>query len=69
MNCRYCNTEMIIDDVDKQFKGCKDVYYICTKCTGFCIAQIRFSQLFRELWHNENDGVVDETIKHKIDFK
>lgn len=70
MTCKYCNSEMRIDDRDKRFKGCLDVYWICDNCTGSCIEEIRFSQRYRELWHSENNNEVkDEIIKHKIDTK
>lgn len=68
MKCRYCGTEMQKDDVDFNFKGNYDIYWICPKCESSCIEEVRFSQSFREFWRNEKNGTpVDETIRKRID--
>ena len=38
MKCRYCGTEMRLDDVDFNFKGNKDNYWICDvlECYASC---------------------------------
>lgn len=69
MKCKYCGAEMQKDDVDFNFKGNYDIYWICPKCETSCIEQYRFSQSFKEFWHCENnDKVLDEIIKKKIDI-
>lgn len=69
MKCRACGLEMALDDVNVNFKGNKDNYWICENCNTSCIEQIRYGQTWRELWHSENESVVDYTIKHEIRFR
>ncbi len=54
---------MCVDDVDFNFKGNKDIYWICENenCNSSCIEQVRYGRSFKELWHNELTGV-DEPI-------
>lgn len=67
MKCKECGAEMYIDDRDRQFKGCEDIYWNCPACLTSCVEEIRFSQSFKEHWHTENDGVKDYTIRKRID--
>ena len=32
MKCKYCGKEMSLDDVDYNFKGNKDNYWVCDNC-------------------------------------
>ena len=54
---------MYLDDKDYNFKGNYDNYWNCEKCQTSCIEQVRFSKTFKEIWHSENDGVKDYTIR------
>lgn len=65
-HCRECGAEMYLDDKDYRFKGCFDNYWNCPNCQTSVIVEVRFNQIFRELWHSENDGVKDEEIKYQI---
>ena len=51
---------MYLDDRDYNFKG---NYWNCEKCQTSCIEQVRFAKSFKEIWHSENDGVKDYTIR------
>lgn len=53
MICKYCNQEMIKDDVDFRFKGNKDIYWLC-ECGGSCVEEIRFSKTFKLEWFKED---------------
>lgn len=53
MVCKYCNKEMLLDDVDYNFKGNKDNYWICHDCNSSCIEEIRFNKSINEHWHKE----------------
>lgn len=64
MFCRECGSPMYLDDVDYEFKGKHDDYWNCEKCQASCIVEVRFSKKHRELWHSENNGVKDITIKY-----
>jgi hypothetical protein len=66
MNCKECGATMCVDDKDYRFKGNYDTYWLCEKCNTSCIAEVRFGQLFKEIWYSENDGVKDYEIKHQI---
>lgn len=69
MKCKECGRPMRLDDVDRNFKGNEDKYWVCEHCMTSCIEQVRYGQTWRELWHSENDGCVDHTIKHEIRFR
>ena len=63
MKCRECGADMYLDDKDYNFKGNYDNYWNCEKCQTSCIEQVRFAKPFKEIWHSENDGVKDYTIR------
>lgn len=44
MKCKYCGKEMWLDDVDFNFKGNKDNYWICRECYATAIEKIRFNR-------------------------
>lgn len=44
MKCKYCGKEMKLDDVDFNFKGNKDNYYICDDCGANAIEKIRYGK-------------------------
>lgn len=64
MKCRECGSDMYVDDVDFGFKGKYDQYFMCPNCQTSCIVQVRFSRIFRELWHSENNGVKDVIVTY-----
>ena len=66
MKCRYCGAEMRLDDVDFNFKGNKDNYWICDvlECYASCIEEIRYGKPITQIWHKETgDSIVNENIK------
>lgn len=65
MLCRVCASEMYIDDRDKSFKGCEDIYYNCPNCITSCIVQIRFGKPFKHIWHSENNNIVQD-LEYKL---
>lgn len=69
MQCREYGAKMYLDDKDINFKGNHDNYWNCTQCRTSCIEEVRFGQSFREIWHSENNGVKDYTVKHQIKRK
>ena len=64
MICKECGATMYLDDKDYDFKGKYDNYWNCPNCQTSCIEEVRFSKRHRELWHSENNGVKDTTIKY-----
>ncbi len=56
MECMKCKKEMRLDDVDFNFKGNKDNYWICDKCKTHCIEVIRFGKVSKLDWCDE-EGV------------
>ena len=52
MKCIKCGSDMTIYDVDYNFKGNEDVYYVCKNedCLTSCIKSIRYFQTWKEEW-------------------
>lgn len=50
MICKNCTLEMRLDDVDFNFKGNKDNYYVCDNCNVTCIEKIRYGKQSSVLW-------------------
>lgn len=44
MVCKYCKTEMILDDCDFNFKGNKDNYWMCNNCGAYAWEKIRYGK-------------------------
>lgn len=44
MVCKYCKTEMILDDCDFNFNGNKDNYWVCNNCGAFTWEKIRYGK-------------------------
>lgn len=65
MECIYCSTKMEKDDVDYNFKGNFDIYWLCPKCGSCCIEEVRFSQPYCEIWHSELYGKEEVVYKKK----
>ena len=53
MICEYCGTEMRLDDVDYNFKGNQDNYWICENCNARAIEKIRYSKSVSVKFYNE----------------
>lgn len=54
MKCKNCENQMIKDDVDFNFKGNYDNYWICENCFTSYIEKIRFGKQFEIIW-DENE--------------
>lgn len=50
MICKNCGNEMLLDDIDFQFKGCKDNYWICHPCNLCAIEKIRYGKQVKIEW-------------------
>ena len=68
MYCSECKSEMILEDKDYNFKGNYDNYLICPNCLVSCVEEIRFGRTHRLLWHSENNGVKDWSVKYANTF-
>lgn len=44
MKCKYCQSEMRLDDVDYNFKGNKDNYWVCDNCNASAFEKIRYNK-------------------------
>lgn len=55
MICKNCKNEMFKDDVDFNFKGNYDNYWLCDNCKTSCIEQFRFGHEFKVIWYEENE--------------
>lgn len=44
MKCKFCEAEMRLDDVDFNFKGNKDNYWVCDNCQSYAFEKIRYGK-------------------------
>lgn len=42
--CPNCGAEMYLDDIDYNFRGNQDEYWVCEKCCSTVIVEIRYSK-------------------------
>lgn len=55
MKCINCSSEMRLDDVDFNYKGNKDNYWVCDECNCRTIEEIRSGKVIN-LSHELEDG-------------
>ena len=48
--CKYCDTEMEMDDIDFNFKGNQDEYFTCPTCTSTLYRKIRYGKVVYNGW-------------------
>ena len=55
MICKKCNDEMILDDVDTDFRNAKDrdKYWVCPRCNMCCIEEVRHNKETKFNWYEE----------------
>lgn len=44
MKCKFCESEMRLDDTDFNFKGNKDNYWACDNCEATALEKIRYGK-------------------------
>lgn len=44
MICKFCKCAMRLDDVDYNFKGNKDNYWVCDNCCASAFEKIRYGK-------------------------
>lgn len=55
MNCKFCGCEMVLDDVDFNFKGNKDNYWLCNSCGSSALEKIRYGKTVNVQFNKIND--------------
>lgn len=50
MKCKHCGQEMRLDDVDFNFKGNKDNYWLCDECHTAAFEKIRYGKSIKVEW-------------------
>lgn len=55
MKCYFCESEMILDDCDYNFKGNKDNYWICENCGSFTFEKIRYGKSIYKEYHKKGE--------------
>lgn len=55
MKCKKCQNEMKKDDVDFNFKGCYDVYWICEHCKMSCREKVRYGKTCKVEWQESEE--------------
>lgn len=54
MKCKYCGSEMRLDDIDYNFKGNQDNYYTCDNCNAGAYQKIRYNRsIYVEFYKEE----------------
>ena len=48
--CKECKENMILDDVDYNFKGNQDNYFTCNDCHISALVNIRYYKIARVTW-------------------
>lgn len=70
MLCLRCKTDMVLDDVDFNFDGNFDNYWLCEDCEINCVEEVRYYQSFCEIWDSEiYEEFRDHVVKHPIIVK
>ena len=47
IKCPYCGHDMELDDVDYNFDGCQDNFYVCEHCHSDLVEKIRFGKVWK----------------------
>ena len=55
MICKYCGKEMNLDDVDYNFKGNQDNYWLCDNCHASAFEKIRYGKSVKVDFQKEDD--------------
>lgn len=56
MKCKECGANMRLDDIDFNFKGNKDKYFVCDNCDESCVEEIRCGKSVKTTWYDK-DGI------------
>lgn len=43
--CLFCCKEMLIDDIDYNFDGCQDEYWLCPNCNSSLFRKVRYRKV------------------------
>lgn len=55
MICKYCGKKMELDDVDYNFKGNQDNYWVCDNCHASAVEKIRYGKSIKVDFRKEDD--------------
>lgn len=62
--CRNCGTEMLLDDIDFNFRGNQNEYWICKNCNSSFFIKIRYgkevSRVFSLGEYCDLDDIIDK---------
>lgn len=56
--CKTCDKEMYVDDLDYNFKGCQDEYWLCSNCYESLYVKVRYGKVCKKIYQkgDEIDG-------------
>lgn len=63
LKCKFCGSDMTLDDTDFNFPGNHDDYWFCPKCEASCLQAIRFNRPFKEYWISGDGEQHDIIVK------
>ena len=52
--CKTCGKEMFMDDLDYNFKGCQDEYWICENCYDSLFVKVRYDKVVKTIYEKHN---------------
>ena len=55
MICKYCGKKMRLDDVDYNFKGNQNNYWICDNCHAGAFEKIRYNKSVSVKFYKEDN--------------
>ena len=55
MICKYCGKKMELDDVDYNFKGNQDNYWVCGNCNARAFEKTRYGKSVRADFYRDDD--------------
>ena len=59
LSCPRCGADMYVDDVDYNFDGCQDNYYICPACQLGAFEKVRYKKPCKIKYSDEEGNIYD----------
>lgn len=56
VHCQYCGTLMTLDDIDYNFEGNQNNYWLCQNCNGTCFQKVRYGKVVKSEFSNGEEN-------------
>ena len=57
--CQNCGAEMVLDDINYNFKGCQDEYWLCEQCQSSFFIKVRYGKVCSRKFSLGESGGLD----------